>query len=438
MSLNLEVIILSPEYEALGPVNKMTALRWTERSHSFGDFELWCPLTAENAELLQKENLVWIGSDTVGVIEVIQKAKDSEGSLSLQVSGRFNECWLERRIVWDRYSGTNYVSNHMRNLVYANAVNPTLSVRRLPHIVLSDDQGVQGSSIALSVHRDNLWGSLDELGKTHGLSPRLANDVPSKTASFVVRKGVDRSINQSSVPAVVLSSELSDILSSDYSSDSTSFKNTALVAGAGEGDARKQTTVNPENSGLIRRELSVDARDISDMETWNSSISIEVTILDEELNGSGEPYRWRIRTVTTKTLTNPKTGETRVTTDTKKEWVAEEPTEGTTTETGTEEVEIEASIYAGMLSERGKAYLSENPKIEAFNSQVRMQGARAYTYGEDYFLGDRITVQDIDLKIEVSTEVTEVEQTWDEEGYSVTLTLGDSAPTIKELIQKRS
>lgn len=438
MSLNLEVIILSPEYEALGPVNKMTALRWTERSHSFGDFCLWCPLTAENAELLQKENLVWIGSDTVGVIEVIQKTKDNEGSLSLQVSGRFNECWLERRIVWDRYSGTNYVSNHMRNLVYANAVSPTLSVRRIPHIILSDDQCVQGSSIALSVHMDNLWSSLDELGKAHGLSPRLANDVPSKTASFVVRKGVDRSINQSSIPAVVLSSELSDILSSDYSSDSTSFKNTALVAGAGEGDARKQTTVNPENSGLIRREMSVDARDISDTETWDSKVSTTVTILRTRYDDNSEPYDWKIRTVTVKTLTNPKTGEKRTTTDNVVSWVAEEPTEGTTTETGTEEVEIEASIYAGMLSERGKAYLSESPKIEAFNSQVRMQGARAYTYGEDYFLGDRITVQDIDLKIEVSTEVTEVEQTWDEESYSVVLTLGDSAPTIKELIQKRS
>ena len=37
---NLEVIILSPELEQIGLVNKMTALRWTERFHGFGDFEL--------------------------------------------------------------------------------------------------------------------------------------------------------------------------------------------------------------------------------------------------------------------------------------------------------------------------------------------------------------------------------------------------------------
>ena len=66
-----------------------------------------------------------------------------------------------------------------------------------------------------------------------------------------------------------------------------------------------------------------------------------------------------------------------------------------------------------------------------------MTGARAYTYGEDYFLGDRITVEDTDVSISVSTEITEVEQSWDEDDYSVILTFGDSAPTITQLIKRR-
>jgi hypothetical protein len=66
-----------------------------------------------------------------------------------------------------------------------------------------------------------------------------------------------------------------------------------------------------------------------------------------------------------------------------------------------------------------------------------MQGARAYTYGEDYFLGDRITVQDKKIRVQISTEVTEVERAWDEESYTVTLTLGNAAPTITQLVRKK-
>lgn len=52
-------------------------------------------------------------------------------------------------------------------------------------------------------------------------------------------------------------------------------------------------------------------------------------------------------------------------------------------------------------------------------------------------MGDRITVEDTDVSISVSTEITEVEQSWDEDDYSVILTLGDSAPTITQLIKRR-
>lgn len=434
----LEVIVLTPELEPIGPINKMTALRWTERYNDIGDFELWCPLTEENAELLKEDNLLWIGTDTLGVIEVIQKSKDEEGSLSLQISGRFNECWLERRIVWDKYSKTDYISNHMRSMVYQNAVNPSDTKRKIPNLTLVEDQETYGSSTAYSAHRDNLWDSLNELGKGNGLSLRISNNVEQKSCQFTVRKSTDRSFEQQENDVIMLSSDLSDILSSEYSLDSTGFFNLARVAGAGEGAARKEYTVNPDLTGLNRRELSVDARDISDTETWNVTITTTVTLLKTRWDEEGEPEEYRVQTVITKVMTYPETGEERTTTESKVEWTATEPDEGTTIETGTEEVPIPDDEYNAMLAERGKSYLADNAKVEAFNSQVRMTGERAYTYGEDYFLGDRITVQDKDLAIQISTEVTEVEQSWDENSYSVVLTLGNSAPTIKQLIKKRS
>jgi hypothetical protein len=152
-----------------------------------------------------------------------------------------------------------------------------------------------------------------------------------------------------------------------------------------------------------------------------------------DTNKSGTSYQ--VKVTETKTLTNPDTGEKRTTVETYYEWMDSVPE--TKTETGTEDVTLEDSVYLPMLQERGKEKLTECLKVEAFNSQIRMQGARAYTYGEDYFLGDRITVQDKKIRVQISTEVTEVERAWDEESYTVTLTLGNAAPTITQLVRKK-
>lgn len=437
MITDLEAVVLSPEFEPISPINQMTALTWTERFHEVGGFSLYCPLTPENARLFVPENLIWIGTDTVGVVETIQKKKAEDGSLTLEISGRFIECWLDRRIVWDIYSKTENVSTYMRNIVNENVISPTIAARKIPHIALATSQVVLGASISKQVHRDNLWETLEELGKAHNLSPRFSVSVPERTAYFVVRAGTDRSLEQNNVPAIVLSSELSDILTSDYALDYTAMRNTTRVAGAGEGAERKEVTVLPEITGLERRELSVDARDLQDTVQWKLNKTTVTTVLETETNDAGTVNKWLVQKVVTKVLKHPDTGQTKTTTTTTKEWVATKPIEGTQVKEGQEAVAIDPTVYQNMLIERGKAKATENVKVETFNSQIRMQGVRAYTFGEDYFLGDRITVQDTDLNIQISTEVTEIEKAWDEQGYSVTLTLGNAAPTIKQLILKK-
>lgn len=366
---SVEVIVLRPDYEAIGPINRMTSLQWMERFYDFGEFRLWCPLTAENTELLKFDNLLWIGDEHVGVIETIQKQKGADNELTLEVSGRFNDCWLDRRLVWNQYTGTDYVSTHMRTMVYQNAINPADSNRRIPRIELADGQETLGDRISYSEQRKSLWAALNALGKAHMLCPKLVNDVPNGRAIFTIVRGTDRSIEQNENTPVVLSSELSDVLESNYASDSTDYRTTAQVAGEGEGASRTEVTVNGSYAGLERRETAIDARDI------------------QSTDGAG----------------------------------------------GTAVPDAE---YRAMLEERGKAKLAESVLVESFDFQMRMQGARAYEYGKDWFLGDRVTVQDMDLQIQVSTDITEIERTWDESGYSITATMGNSAPTIKQLIRK--
>lgn len=374
--MNITLTVLSPQLVPLGLLNQFTALTWTSRTTTFGGFELWCPMLPENSELLKPDNLLWIGGDELGVIETIQKSTDEQGGTILQVSGRFIESWLERRIIWGQYSGTEVVSNHLRNLVTMNAISPSDPKRKIPHLTLAVDQSPLGPSVSFSDSYSNLWTTALELANANSLFLRVKADVPEGELRFTILKGTNRSVEQSILPAVVLSTDLSDILTDSYTLDATTWCNMSLVAGAGEGVQRKTSEINGSLSGLSRRELFVDARDLQDYE--------EVV-----------------------------------------------------TPEGTTRVPIATSVYDGMLQERGKSKLGEVPLVESFDASIRMYGPRAYEYGVDYFLGDRITMQDPNLGIQVSTEISEVQQSWDENGYSLSLVLGTSAPTITQLLKRK-
>lgn len=80
---------------------------------------------------------------------------------------------------------------------------------------------------------------------------------------------------QTENPYVVFSPKFENIANSNYLESKKEYKNVALVAGEGEGAERKTTSVG-EGSGLERRELFVDARDIS------TTTEDNVTLSDEE------------------------------------------------------------------------------------------------------------------------------------------------------------
>ena len=79
---------------------------------------------------------------------------------------------------------------------------------------------------------------------------------------FSLYAGKDRSYEQDTNPYVVFSPAFENITDSRYVEANSSHRNVTLVAGEGEGADRKTVSVG-EASGLARRELFTDARDIS-------------------------------------------------------------------------------------------------------------------------------------------------------------------------------
>ncbi|RUT62961.1 hypothetical protein C1144_04880 [Clostridium botulinum] len=88
----------------------------------------------------------------------------------------------------------------------------------------------------------------------------------SRLIKFDVYKGVDRTLNNGTIAPCIFSRDFENILEQEYTDSLNNYRNTTLIAGAGEGKDRKITSIE-EGAGLDRYELYVDARDIQDTET---------------------------------------------------------------------------------------------------------------------------------------------------------------------------
>nr|DAM13487.1 MAG TPA: hypothetical protein [Caudoviricetes sp.] len=85
----------------------------------------------------------------------------------------------------------------------------------------------------------------------------------------------------------------------------------------------------------------------------------------------------------------------------------------------------------GNLADRGKVKLSETPQINAFECEVE-----ARDYKKTWNLGDIVTTLNKKWKMIMHNRVTEVQETWEPDGYKVEPTFGTPLPMPGEKIKQ--
>ena len=93
--------------------------------------------------------------------------------------------------------------------------------------------------------------------------------------------------------------------------------------------------------------------------------------------------------------------------------------------------------YVEAMKQRGLEKLSEYVKSQSFEASIRVFGDTQYTFGKDYFVGDKITMQDKRLGVQVDAIISEAEEDF-EDTYGLSLTVGFSNLTILQKIDRTS
>lgn len=244
MAFDLKMEVYTPTLELVGMLNEWKSVIWEEKAFTAGSFSLDSIISAETRELLVKENIIWIEGESAGIIEHIEQKADDTGPY-ITVEGRMLTGILDRRILWGMYNLSGTPAAIMHRLVDDCAINPTrgnVEARKI-HGLVSRETPTGGASIQVQMTGDTLLERLETLGRTYGVAFGVAFNAAVPRMEFWTRYGVDRSVNQKDNDPVFYSTELDDVLASEYTYDSSRYRNVALVAGEGEGDERKMIVV---------------------------------------------------------------------------------------------------------------------------------------------------------------------------------------------------
>ena len=260
----MDIYILDQTFRTVALIDTFGSFLWIDRYNGFGDFEIYTFVDADVIRDAQQDYYVWSSqSEHLMMIDERIINSDVESGNTLTIRGRSLEWLLNRRIIWAQTNLTGNFQNGIQKLLNENVINPSIAARRIDNFIFqpSTDPRITSMTIDKQFTGTNLYEAIRDLCTERELGFKIVLNNNNQFV-FSLYMGSDRSYSQIVNPHVVFSPGFDNIINSNYFETNRVIKNVALIAGEGEGAARRTTTVGGV-SGLARRELFVDARDIS-------------------------------------------------------------------------------------------------------------------------------------------------------------------------------
>ena len=277
----LEARVLNPAFEAFDVIDKFESFIWTDRFFGYGDFELLTDANSKNLSALVSDNiLVFDKSEHAMIVETHEIKTNAEAGTSLLTKGRSLESILERRIVWVQTVLDGNFQAEIKRLINENAISPTDANRKISNLIFEDstDARITAMTVSAQFTGDNLYTAISDMCFRQNVGFKITLNSQGKLV-FKLYMGQDRSYEQIANSFVVFSPDFENLLNSDYSDSTVPYKNTALVGGEGEGAARRFLSLDMAATELARRELFVNASDISSSVEGGTLTEVEYNAL---------------------------------------------------------------------------------------------------------------------------------------------------------------
>lgn len=256
--------IINSDFEFLGEIEDFLSFYFVRNFTKAKEFQIIAPI--KYMDILKDENIIFITPKKSGIISQVSI---DENKKEITVKGRDLKSIIDRRItvppVGRAYDEIKASSEEViKHYVINNCISPINSERKIEQLEVATNKK-RGSTIAWQSRYKYLDFELEQICNATGLGLEVYLDLDKKKFIFDVIEGINRTIEQEENSKVIFSDEFDNIMNSTYTNNSLSYKTMGYVAGQGEGENRAIQEVYKNNStGLNRRELFIDARDISE------------------------------------------------------------------------------------------------------------------------------------------------------------------------------
>jgi hypothetical protein len=263
--------ITTPDFQLLGEIDNYSSLFFTRRWYGIGDLELRISRHLKHTEHLVKGNIIIVG-DSLKKIFVIKHRE-----IELTQDGKASENWLIKALAlksitaqrttvpptttaYDNKQGN--AETVLKHYIDRNIVSPLDPDRIIPQLVIAINQN-RGPTVSWKSRYKNLAEEIINISSLSDIGWDVFLDIQQKKWIFDVAEGRDLTVNQSSLPPAIFSPQFETLQSLYYTESELNYKNTAYVAGQGEGIERRIIQVGT-GTGLNRHEIFVDARDVDE------------------------------------------------------------------------------------------------------------------------------------------------------------------------------
>ncbi len=259
--------VLDRDFSFLGEVDDFENFIFTQRLHSYGEFELSINSEKKNAQLLTPEKIIYLDSGRVGIIGYSEE-QFSHNNKILTVKGFTPEFFLTYRITEpfpgaDNWSYSGSGETVIKKLVEYNlGPDANRACRRIPYFRIKNSLN-KGKYISFETCYKKLNEEIALLAEECGLGIKAEFNTSQKCFDFDVICGRDLTAGQNINPPIIFAPEFDNVFEQTYIYSDLDFKNVAIAASKGEGTERTIVSVNDAVSGDQRRELFADAKSVA-------------------------------------------------------------------------------------------------------------------------------------------------------------------------------
>lgn len=256
--------VIDTNFNFKGEIDDYSSFYFIRNFTKAKEFQLIAPI--KYIDILKDGNIIFTTPKKAGIIEE-PSIDESKGIII--VKGRDLKSIVGRRVtlppegkMYDEIkSNAEAVIKHY---IEVNCINPIDPKRKIQQLQIATNRS-RGIVISWQSRFKYLDFEIEQLCNSAGLGYEIYLDIDNKKLIFDVIEGVNRAADNDS--RVIFSEEFDNITDSTHTSNSLSYKTMGYVAGQGQEDDRiVQEIFKTLDEGINRRELFIDARDISENE----------------------------------------------------------------------------------------------------------------------------------------------------------------------------